>query len=168
MYEQHDLEQYFFDDAAIARLADFVAARFQKPCCLCCPLLSEELARRNVAVRILDVDRRFADVRGFQLYDVFRPAWLDETFDIIICDPPFFKVSLSQLFRAVRTLSHHDFAQPLLLCYLSRRAANVRGTFAPFGIEPTGFFPTYRTVQKLARNEIEFFSNAPDALTQLR
>lgn len=160
MYELHENEQYFFDDATIQTLADFVAANnFVLPCCLCCPMLGRELARRGIEVRVLDCDERFADVAGFRSYDVFRPSWTGEKYGVIICDPPFFKVSLSQLFSAVRVLAGHDFAQPLMLFYLSRRAQNVTGTFARFDLRATGWQPTYNTVQRVERNQIEAFCN---------
>jgi hypothetical protein len=88
---------------------------------------------------------------------------LPQKFGIIVCDPPFFKVSLSQLFQAVRLLSQFDYAQPLLICYLRRRAANIMGTFSRFNLQPTGYFPQYQTVQRSERNEIEFFSNLDEA-----
>lgn len=66
-------------------------------------------------------------------------------------------------------LSRHDYAQPLLLCYLSRRAANVEGTFWRFSLETTGFEPGYQTVQDTDRNQIEFFGNlGPEVHARLR
>lgn len=160
MHEQHQREQYFFDPATITHLADFMQG-FARPCCLCTPMVGRELVWRGVAVTILDSDERFADLPGFQLYDLYRPIWLGQVFDLILCDPPFFNVSLSQLFQAIRLLSRYDTSQPLLICYLKRREANLRGTFAAFNLQPTGYHPSYLTVQAAARNEIEFFSNLP-------
>lgn len=161
MYERHENEQYFFDQATLNRLADFVSENnFSLPCCLCCPLLGRELVRRGIETRILDVDERFADVSGFQTYDLCRPRWTGEKYGIIICDPPFFKVSLSQLFGAIRVLAQHDFTQPLMIFYLSRRAANVTGTFARFDLRATGWQPRYQTVRQVERNQIEAFSNS--------
>ncbi|HVF85681.1 MAG TPA: hypothetical protein VM821_06845 [Abditibacteriaceae bacterium] len=162
MYELHENEQYFFSDETVKQLADFVIENnFALPCCLCCPLLGRELAERGIETRILDVDERFANVNGFQPYDLYRPRWTGEKYGIIVCDPPFFKVSLAQLFTAVRVLAQHDFAQPLMLFYLSRRAANVTGTFARFNLRATGWQPRYQTVQQVERNQIEAFSNLP-------
>lgn len=158
MYEKHENEQYFFDKKTLAHLAEFVSG-FENPCCICAPLLGKELEQRGVAVRILDIDERFANLRGFRKYDIFKPEWLGEEFGLILCDPPFFSVSLSQLFTALRMLSRNDYRQPLLVSYLSRRASSVLGTFANFGLEPTGYFPGYQTVQSAARNDIEFFGN---------
>jgi hypothetical protein len=76
-----------------------------------------------------------------------------------VCDPPFFKISLSQLSHTVRILSHYDFTHPLLLCYLARRAVNVIGTFHPFGLVQTGYHPGYQTVQSVKRNDSCIFGN---------
>jgi hypothetical protein len=156
--ERHDNEQYFFDAATLQRLADYVSG-WQRPCCLCAPLLGQHLARQGIAVRILDIDERFAGTPGFRRYDVYRPEWLQERFGLILCDPPFFKVSLSQLFAAIRMLSHNAFDQPLMLSYLRRRSEALLGTFAPFGLRATGFCPTYLTVEETERTATEFFSN---------
>ncbi len=158
MYERHEHEQFFWDEPTLAHLADVVSA-YPLPCCLCAPLLGQELERRGVETRTLDIDRRFATLRGFREWNLYRPEWLGEGFGLIVCDPPFFGVSLSQLFTAIRLLSRHDYAQPLLVCYLARRAANIEGTFRQFGLEPTGYEPGYRTVQDQERNRIEFFGN---------
>ena len=160
MYEKHELEQYFFDESTLTELAG-VLRSFDNPCVLCAPLLGQRLAGEGVGIRILDVDERFAGTPGFLRWDLFRLDWLDESFGVIFCDPPFFNASLSRLFAAIRTLSHNDFSQPLLLTYLSRRAHNLLGTFAPFGLGRTGYRPGYQTVRKCERNEIELFANVP-------
>lgn len=168
MYERHEHEQFFWDAPTVSQLADFVAP-FPNPCCLCAPLLGRELERRGIAACTLDRDERFADLRGYRAWDIYRPEWLGEEFGMIVCDPPFFGVSLAQLFTAIRLLSRHDYAQPLLLCYLSRRSSNVAGTFWRFGLEPTGYEPGYQTVQHTERNRIEFFGNlGPEASARLR
>ena len=158
MYELHENEQYFFAEPTLAHLATFLA-RFAAPCCLCAPLVGRRLAEQGVAVTILDIDERFAIVPGFRRYNLYRPEWLDQEFDIIVCDPPFFNVSLSQLFAAIRLISHNHFEQPLLITYLQRRSAAILGAFAPFGLQPTGYLPSYQTVQAIERNTIEFFGN---------
>ncbi|MBW3637159.1 MAG: protein-lysine N-methyltransferase, partial [Armatimonadetes bacterium] len=142
MLEQHPLEQYFWDEATINQVAD-AAARFPNPCCLCAPMVGRELEKRGLETRVLDVDERFFDVAGFRRFDLYRPEWLGETFGVIVCDPPFWIVSLSQLFAAIRLLARHDYAQPLAICYPTRRGANLTGTFARFGLAPTGFLPKY-------------------------
>lgn len=115
MYELHQNEQYFWTDSTISDLADCLS-RFELPCCLCAPLLGRELSRRNIQCRTLDIDARFGDVPGFERFDLYRPQYRAEQFGVIVCDPPFWSVSLSQLFGAIRLLAHHDWQQPLAIC----------------------------------------------------
>ncbi len=61
MYELHQNEQYFWDQATVAELADRVEP-FILPCCLFAPLLGLELSRRGVECRTLDIDERFREV----------------------------------------------------------------------------------------------------------
>lgn len=161
MQELHRNEQYFFDRATLRHLSRFVAS-FPNPCCLCAPLLGRELSEQGVQVTILDIDERFAPVAGFRRFDIYRPEWIDEKFGLIVCDPPFFNVSLSQLYAALRLLSQFDYNQRLLISYLTRRSSNLLGTFASFNLSPTGYFPSYQTVDNAERNQIEFFSNLSD------
>lgn len=163
MDERHENEQYFFDAKTLDHLTAFVG-RFKKPCCLCAPMLGRRLSQAHCSVRILDIDERFADCAGFRRWDLHRPEWLGEDYDLIVCDPPFFNISLSRLFVALRTLARNRFDQPLLISYPTRRAQNLLGAFDRFGLVPTGYAPTYLTVQTTDRNAIEFYGNLGDAL----
>ena len=167
MYEIHAKEQYFFDEDTLHHLTEFLKG-WSAPCCICAPLLGRTAAEHGIPVTVLDIDERFSDVAGFQRFDLYRPHWLEQEFDLILCDPPFFNVSLSQLFSALRLLAHHNLAQPLMVSYLSRRSGAITGTFAPFNLQPTGYKPGYQTIKKTPKNEIEFFSNLkPDQLDRL-
>jgi hypothetical protein len=158
MQEHHQREQYFFDRPTLDYLAG-VVSRYSFPCCLCAPTLGAELEKMGISVRTLDIDERFASLSGFRRYDITRPEWLGEEYGLIICDPPFFNVSLSQLYSAIRLLSRHDYSQPLAISYLTRRSTSLLKTFARFDLQPTGYFPLYSTVEKVERNKIEFFAN---------
>lgn len=122
-------------------------------------MLGRELHRQGRIVRVLDVDRRFADLDGFVEWDLYRPRHLDEEFDLVLCDPPFFNVSLSQLFTAVRLLCHFDTTRKVMISYPVRRQSAILGAFAPFVLRPTGWRPTYLSVQKCEKNDIEFYAN---------
>jgi len=159
MLELHAWEQYFWDAATIDTLVE-IAARFEYPACLCAPMLGQELEARRIPCATLDVDERFAHLSGFSRFDVYRPTWHHERFGALFCDPPFWIVSLSQLFAAVRLIAQHDFSLPFAICYPSRRGANLCATFHSFGLKTTSFFPTYRTVSTSEeRGKIEFFAN---------
>jgi len=158
MHEIHKHEQYFYDPTTLDHLARFMES-WSSPCCVCAPMLGKHVADRGGKVTILDIDERFTGTKGFQKYDIYRPTWLGTSFDLIVCDPPFFNASLSDLFAAIRTLSLNNFQQPMLISYLSRRADAIVGTFSKFNLAPTGYFPNYQTVQDVGRNKIEMFSN---------
>ncbi|MEO0740179.1 MAG: RNA 2'-phosphotransferase [Bacteroidota bacterium] len=158
--ERHDREQYFFDADTRDALADALAA-YDHVCCFCAPTLAETLAKRGQQVTLLDLDGRFADVPGFQRYDLTKPEWLEAEFDVIVCDPPFFTVSLTQLRQALAMLSHHRAEVPVLVAYLTRRDRKLLTTFADHDFWPTGFFPSYKTVADTEKNEIQFYGNVP-------
>ena len=158
MHERQEIDQYFFDEPTLRHLARF-ASRFDNPCCLCTPSLGEELEKRGVQARTLDVDKRFSWLQGFLPYDLSKPEPLDERFGIIICDPPFLQVSLRELLAAIRVLCRDDFTQPILINYLSSRAREITAIFAAFNLQPTGYMPGYRTIQNTARNTMQFYGN---------
>jgi len=156
--ENHQREQYFFDSQTVTELASFLA-QFERPCCLCAPMIGRELHARGRSIRVLDADDRFADLPGFVKWDLYRPRHLDEEFDLILCDPPFFNVSLSQLFKAIRLLCHFELTRRIMISYPVRRQQALMRVFAPFGIAETGWMPGYLTVQHCEKNEIQFYAN---------
>ena len=158
MDELNQNEQYFFDEETLSYLSK-VLLRWDSICCLCTPLLGQYLAERRNGITILDIDTRFDKVSGFKYYDLSDPKWLDEKYDLIICDPPFFGVSFSNLIDAIRKLSHYDLNQKLMICIVQRRSGKLLEIFSEFGLLPTGYFPTYQTVNTDDKTKIEFFSN---------
>lgn len=158
MHEDHKREQYFFDPPTRRRLAD-IAGAHARPCCLCAPMIADELHRRRRAVRVLDIDPRFSYLPGFVQWDVYRPRPLGESFDLIVCDPPFTKVSLSQLFTALRVLCQDDFATPILLCHLADRASDVCGALGRFGLRPTELEAGYVSVRPIEENRVLVYAN---------
>jgi hypothetical protein len=166
VYELHKNEQYFFDDETIHHLTAFLN-QFESICTLCAPTIGIALNKLKKDVTILDIDDRFSNAKGYLNWNIYKPQWINKTYDIIFCDPPFFNVSLSQLFKAIRMLSQNNFEQKLMLSYLSRRTGAITGSFHLFNLQPIGYFPTYVTVKKTEKNLIEFFSNIDEEQTKL-
>ena len=162
MVENHEKEQYFFDDQTKIHLTNFIK-EFENPCLLCAPTVGRELVKLNVHCHILDIDTRFSDLAGFHHYDILKPRNINEKFGIILCDPPFFTATFSQLFKAIHLLSHFDTSQPLLISYLTRRAKRFLSIFASFNLCSTEYFPTYETVEFNKKNEIEFYGNLSES-----
>lgn len=162
MHELHENEQYFFSEQTLKQFSELLEP-FLTPCILCAPTLAQSLqeyAGSQKTICALDIDTRFEKLLpGFRLWNLYKPTRIDERFDIIFCDPPFFNCSLSQLFSAIRLLSDFDYSQPIMICYLLRREQALLGTFAKFSIQPTGVFASYKTVQDSERNVIQLYSN---------
>jgi len=160
IHENHQLRQFFYNQDTIDRLAQ-VLGGFENPCCLCVPMLAWEMAKRGRTVRALDIDTRFKFLPGYLEYNLYRPAYLQEEFDLIIVDPPFHAVGLGQLFKALKVLSHFNFDQKIMMSHLKRRQWDVEAVFAPFGLQVTEEGPTYLTAKKCSSREgrVLFYSN---------
>ena len=158
MHENHQHEQYFFDPRTVDRFAGLLE-RYERPCCLCAPTIAAELDRRGRLARLLDVDDRFAALPGYLAWDMYRPRALDEVFDVVLCDPPFNRVSLAQLFAALRVVCRGDFATPIALCHLARRADDVCAALARFGLAPTAVEPGYVSVRPTEENRVLLYAN---------
>lgn len=155
--ERHEREQYFFDAGTVREWAA-VASRFENPCLLCAPTVGAELQGRAA---ILDTDERFVVYPGFRRWDLNAPTYLPTRFGVILCDPPFFAISLGRLAAAIDLLSAYDPAQPLALTYLKRREQPLLRALARYNLHPTDSRPRYRSVDTSGRNEIEVYANFP-------
>lgn len=160
MHENHQREQYFFAPPTIQALADLVQP-FENPCCLGTPTIAQALQRRGVSACLLEVDDRFSGVSGFRRWDLYRPADPGEDYGCILCDPPFNKVRLSQLFTALRVATRGCYQVPILLCHLASRSADIQGALAPFRLSPTALVLEYVSVKPSAENRIILYSNVP-------
>lgn len=163
MHEDHSLDQYFFDEKTVAKLADF-ASRFSNPCLLCMPMIGMELEKRGMTATTLDIDERFSHLKGFRKFDLYRPTPMGENYGLILCDPPFFKVKLSQLFSAIRVLANNKWEQPLGITYVKRREFAFLGTFAKFNLQATGYNPGYVTIQPAEHNKVELYTNTQERI----
>lgn len=163
MYEIHRNEQYFFNSYTLRILSNLIKDINLYPvCCLCAPLLGKKLLDIGMFpayVDILDIDKRFSNLASFIHYDIRRPIHINYMYKLIVCDPPFFSVSLSQLFNTIYKLSGYDFNRKIFISYLKRRENAILGAFSKFNLEPTGFYPKYQTVDTSDRNKIELYGN---------
>lgn len=163
MQENHQKEQYFFAEDTLKRLATVAHQHKGKPLLLCCPMVG--LMYRSLYISpivSLDSDPRFIIWR-VEMWDIYRPkplALYEPT--LIICDPPFNKVKMDQLFTAIRVLTPTRPVDTvkLLIAIDPSHAGALVGTFAMYGLRPTGFRPSYVTVSDGVG--IEFYSNLSD------
>lgn len=153
--KKQQLEQYFFDKETVRHLADILSL-FSNPCCLGAPTVALELCDRGLACSLLDKDGRWGSYPGYVRYDIHQPKRLGQRFGIILTDPPFFEVTVQELFKAIRYLSDGDEAQQLLICHLVRRREDIVKRFRRYGVSPIEYYPGYCSV---ANNGIRLFGN---------
>ena len=160
MHENHQRQQYFFSPPTVQVLAEIVASKAH-PCCLCVPTVAEALQARGRTVRLLELDARFSALPGFVAWDLYQPRRLSETFDLILCDPPFQRVRLSQLFEALRVLCQGHLDTPIALCHLATRAEDIQGALGAFGLAPTELEIGYVSVRPIPENRVILYTNFP-------
>lgn len=158
--ENHKNEQYFFTDNTREKIVE-IASKYAKICCISCPSVGEELENRGCDVTILDIDMRFNYLSGFKYWDIKVPTYIESQFDLIIMDPPFFNVSMTEIRKALKMLTHYDVSNTkLMISYLTRREKALISGLKIFKLKPMGFIPEYNTVDVTdPKREIMFYGN---------
>lgn len=161
--ECNAFEHYFFAEPTLDEMCDMLA-RFENPVILSAPRLGAAMERRGCVVPTLDIDERFSALSGFVKWNIRRPAPLSFKPDLIVCDPPFFGVSLPELSNAISLLAGFDPTTRLAMPYLSRQATAITETFRSFGLAATAYRPAYVNTENAMRTSIELFANFDDPL----
>jgi len=167
--EDHEREQFYFEKESLKELlAIILDGGFKKIACLGVPTLALALEKLGREVTLLDIDERFKDViKGYKKWDITKPQYIKETFDLIIVDPPFSKVRTGQIKRAIEMLAHYNPKQKILISYFTPRAEHFLKVFKSFNLEKTGFYPKYQNLPEIKKTKkgderkqwVEFFSN---------
>jgi hypothetical protein len=157
--ERRDLEQYFWTTECVHKL--MYALRYQfDPCCLGTPSLAHAWHfEENRSEWLFDIDERFNYLPKFRYFDIRSPENQDETFRVVICDPPFFYIPLEQIFAAVEMICKGDFSTKILIGFLKREEATLLKTFAPFRLSRTNFSLEYAHVKSNKWTNYALYSN---------
>jgi len=156
--ERRDLEQYFFSRDTLVDLIK-VMDQFDNPCCMVCPSVAHASHALNRELTLLDIDERFSYLPRYMNYNLYKPSPLTQTFDMILFDPPYFQVPMSDLFNSVDVISHQNRDTPLIVAFLRRSQANLLKTFSPYTLSPTRYHPGYAHVKDNKRKNYLFYSN---------
>jgi hypothetical protein len=162
MEELHENEQYFFtkefENWFVGTIVNFFQGK--KICCVCCPMIGARLVEAGMDVKILDIDRRFEKYEQFIYYDIKDPKYLDYEFDLIVCDPPFFNVSFTELLKAIKTLTHFTMYKSIFMTYLYRREIKFLDMFADYDLYRIKDRPQYKTLDVTdPKNDIRLYCN---------
>ena len=156
--ERYDVEQYCWTKDTIKRLLKSLEF-IENCCCLTTPSLGKgffNIGRNEV---VLDIDTRFNYLPKYRYFDIKNPIEQKETFEILIVDPPFFYLSMEQIFNAVLTVTKHNFNTKLLIGFLKREEKTLLKTFKKFNIKETNFKLEYTTAKPEKWKNYALYSN---------
>ena len=155
---RYDLEQYFWTEDTVNRL--LVSLKFMDNCCcLTTPSLGvgfNNIGREEV---VLDIDKRFDYLPKFRYFDIRTPQEQEEDFRIIILDPPFFYLSMEQIYNSVLTITKGDFNTKILIGFLKRESKILLETFKKFNLKETNFKLEYATAKPNKWQNYALYSN---------
>jgi hypothetical protein len=142
----------------LERAADVVEC-FDRPCLLGSTALAMTLEARGREIVALGAKDRADRIQGFRLWDVRRPSYIEQAFDLVLCDAMDASVSLAELRQAIRVLTHFQPKSPLIVACPASRKDSLLRVFADFGLEATGFRLNFEKPETLDGEEVEFFAN---------
>ena len=129
----------------------------KKVCLICAPSLSKAFYDQlGYVVTCLDIDRRFEDLPGFCYFDLQKPdecqdpRVLQNEFEIIIFDPPFFYITLDQMSSALKVVSKYSTNHAKMtigMSFMVRDETQVKQSFSQFKLERTNLNLEYATVK---------------------
>lgn len=158
--ELREVEQYFFSEDVVRNLVD--ALEFEKNLvCLGTPAVAHgfwQYKQRNVL--LLDIDRRFDYLPGYKYFDILSPSEIDIKPNIIIIDPPFFKMNLNDLFKCVDFLSKADRNTKILFVFVQREEKALLNIFKLYNLKLTKFKMEYRYVDPSKWSNYKLYSNS--------
>ena len=103
--EIKELEQYFFTENVLITLIDSLLFE-ENIVCLCTPAVADAFWQiKKKEVWCLDIDERFNYLPKFIKFIVLSPEKIEIVPNVIIIDPPFFKIKLIDLYNTVEMLT---------------------------------------------------------------
>lgn len=157
--ERHDLEQYFWTKNTVERLMKALND-FGDCCCLTTPSLAHGWHVQGKEEALYDIDRRFEYLPKFRYYDITTPDDVEDSYRIVVFDPPFFYIPMEVMFKAVCKIVHDNFKTKILIGFLKREEKELMKYFGVFGIKPTNFLLEYATVKPNKWRNYCLYSNA--------
>lgn len=159
--ELRELEQYFFSENVLNAMVE----TFQYETnilCLCTPSVADAFwCSKNKEVFCLDLDDRFSYLPKYIKYDVSNPKKIDDNFapDIIIVDPPFFKMSLLSLYNCIELLTAGNKKTKIVFCYVIREEKSLLNIFKEYQLKLTKFPLEYKAVDKSKWSNYGIYTN---------
>ena len=160
--ENKDLEQFFFTEKVLEQ----ITSTFQYEdniLCLCTPSVADAFWRlKNKEVLCIDIDNRFNYLPKFINCDITKDEInLPENFipNIIIVDPPFFKMKLIDLYKFIKKITHDNKNTKLVFAFVIREDKALLSIFKDYHLQLTKFPLEYRGVDKTKWGNYGIYTN---------
>ena len=149
--ENKDLEQFFFTEKVLEQ----ITSQFQYEeniLCLCTPAVADAFWKlKQKEVLCVDIDNRFNYLPKFISCDITKQELiLPDNFvpNIIIVDPPFFKMKLIDLYNCIEKITNKNRKTKLVFAFIIREDKNLLNIFKEYNLKLTKFPLEYRGVDK--------------------
>lgn len=160
MEENHEYEQFFWTQNVVDKLRNACEYQFvEETCCLTTPSLAHSFHENNREEVLLDIDKRFAYLPKYKYYDVRFPQKLNESFKLLVLDPPFYVVPIEQFRVAVDLLTNKNYDTKIIIGFLKREEKRLIQAFKDYGIKKTGFKLEYASIKHNKWDNFALYSN---------
>jgi hypothetical protein len=156
--EKRELEQYFWTSKTVKDLLQ-ACEYISETCCFTTPSLAHEFHINGREEKLLDLDDRFNYLPRFEKFDIKNPHNLDEIFNIIVIDPPFFNITTKELFDATNIITKNNYSTNIIIAYLKRYEYPLLETFKLYGISETNLMPEYAHIKENKWRNFKIYSN---------
>ncbi len=158
--EDHRYEQFFWTKNVVDKLVKACEYQFvEETCCLTTPSLAHAFHEADRDETLLDIDTRFSYLPKYKYYDVRSPTKLDESFKLLILDPPFFVVPIEKFKVAVDLLTNNDYSTKIIIGFLKREEKRFLEAFADYNVKLTNFKLEYASIKPNKWSNFGLYSN---------
>ena len=161
--EIRELEQYFFSENVIQQLTSILQYE-NNILCLCTPSLADAFYKiYKKEVLCLDIDERFSYLPNFKKCDITNlndlPISNDYFPDLIIVDPPFFKMKIIDLYNCIEKITKGNKNVKIVIAYVIREEKNLLSIFKSYNLQLTKFKLEYANVDSAKWSNYGIYSN---------
>lgn len=158
--EQHAWEQFFWTKNVVDKLMEACKYTYvEEMCCLTTPSLAHAWHEQGRDETLLDIDTRFSYLPKFKYYDVRDPKILDDSFRLLILDPPFFLIPIEQIRAAVDVITKKNYETKIIIAFLKRADKRLKEAFKKYDITLTTFELEYASIKSNKWANFGLYSN---------
>jgi 16S rRNA G966 N2-methylase RsmD len=158
--EDRKLEQFFWTSETVKKLLN-ACQYISECCCFTTPSLAQGFLNNGIDQKLLDIDTRFSYFPRFEKFDIKNPHEPEGSgnFNIIVIDPPFFNVTIKELFDATNIITNNNFNTNIIIAFLVRYEYSLLETFKKYKISETSTPLEYAHIKPNKWKNFKLYSN---------